>query len=219
MIKKALILLFLPCCAFSQTEEMVWATVGIKGGVTQKIDWGTEFTSRIGNGNLETYFGQVSLKYKMNKWFRPSIDYRAISNLDVYKNYQFSSRFNLNAEFKQQIDRFSVGLRIRYQISFRSIKSTPNYNADFDQAIRIKPQIEYNIKGFFLNPQGSLECFYNPKREMYGTRFVKYRVFVGFRTDFKGPHTVTFGYLHDQKINLPSTLRKHILSIAYTYSL
>ena len=155
MTKFAFILLVLPLYSYCQTEEMVWATMGVKGEVTKKMDWGTEFTSRIGNGKIETYFGQVSLKYKVNKWFRPSIDYRAIANLDNYQNYQFSNRVNMNAEFKHLVNRFSLGLRIRYQVSFTRIKSVPAYNADFDHAIRIKPQIGYNLKGFFLNPQVS----------------------------------------------------------------
>jgi hypothetical protein len=219
MTKFAFILLLLPFCSFSQHEEMVWATMGVKGEVTKKIDWGTEFTSRIGNSKIETYFGQVSLKYKVNKWFRPSIDYRAISNLDNYQNYQFSNRVNMNAEFKHPLNRFSFGIRIRYQISFSSIKSTPNYNADFDHAIRIKPQIGYKMKGFFLNPQVSLEYFYDPNSGIYGNRFVKYRLFAGFQTDFKGSHNFTFGYLQDQKINLPNPLRKNIFYVSYTYTL
>jgi hypothetical protein len=219
MTKTAFILFLLPFCFFSQTEEMVWATMGVKGEVTKKIDWGTEFTSRIGNGNVETYFGQASLKYKVNKWFRPSLDYRAISNLDSYSNYQFANRFNLNAEFKHPLKRFSLGLRIRYQVSFTRIKSAPAYNADFDHAVRVKPQIGYNIKGFFLNPQVSLEYFYDPNNGFYGNRFVKYRLFAGFQTDYKGPHNFTFGYLQDQKINLPDRFRKNIFYLSYMYSL
>lgn len=220
MAKFIIVLLFLPFIVFGQNSEgKVWTELGIKGAFTKKLDWGLEVTNRFGSRGLETFFPQASVKYKLTKWLRPSIEYRSIFKKDKYNNYQFSNRLNLNLEFKHQISRFTGSLRVRYQYSFDRPNSNSKYDAEFDQAIRIKPQINYDINKSIFTPVISLEYFYNPMYGPYGHLFKKYRGFIGVDLDLDSPHNISFGYIYDQELNAADPETKHIFSASYTYDL
>lgn len=214
----ALLFVFIPFIGFNQSSGKVWTEVGVKGSVTKKLDWGFEVTNRFGNTGHETFFPQATLKYKVTKWFRPSLDYRAIFSREDNGNYSFSNRLNVNAEFKHVIDRFTLSARIRYQYSFDRFIASENYDVEFDKAFRFKPQVMYDINNSFLSPVVSIEYFYNPTFGPLGQRFTKYRAFAGVEFEIDSPHEISIGYILDQQINVPAPDRKHILSISYAYN-
>jgi hypothetical protein len=221
MSKYLFIFFIFPCWAWSQTTStgMVWTELGVKGGITKKLDWSAELTSRFGNLGVNTFFPQVSLKYKVTKWFKPSVEYRFIGNKDVYGNYLYSHRINVNGDFKHTISKFEIGLRARYQFTIGGSFSNASYNPEFDQAIRIKPSITYDIKKSIISPTASVEFFYDPKYSQYGQRFTKIRSFVGVKMDWKKPYDISIGYLYDTKINLPNASMRHVLSMSFAYNI
>ena len=81
------IVFLIPMTLFGQGTGKVWTETGVKGSLTKKLDWGVELTTRFGANGVETFFPQVSLKYKVSKWARVSVDYRAISDKNKYGNY------------------------------------------------------------------------------------------------------------------------------------
>ncbi|MES2798444.1 MAG: DUF2490 domain-containing protein [Bacteroidota bacterium] len=213
------LLIFVPFFALSQENEgKVWCEAGVSGKLTNDLTWGVDLSTRFGNYGLETFFPQASLKYKVTKWFRPSIDYRLIGDRKYFDvPYSFSHRINFNAEFKHVIDRFTLKARIRYQFAFNRV--TQNYDAEFDQAVRLKMEGLYDIDKFFLSPVIAAEVFFDPNYGEFGQRFNKYRVFIGVDSDFKGPHSFSVGYLYDSKINVPNIKRRHVLSLSYGYEI
>ena len=208
----------LPTFYFAQGEGKIWTETGIKGSFTKKMDWAGELTCRFGTYGLETYFPQATIRYKLNKFIRPSIDYRLIFDKDEYTNYLSSQRLNFNIDAKYPIKRFEIGARCRYQYSFNRLNNT-NYDVEFDQAWRFKGQLAYDIKGIFLSPVTSIEYFYNPEFGPTGKRFVRYRFYAGINFEFDAPHDLSVGYLLDQQFNIASPRSRHILSIGYTYLL
>ncbi len=220
MSKYLIIALFLPFAGFGQTNSgMVWTEFGVKGSVTKKVDWAADLTTRFGSLGVNSFFPQVSVKYKLTKWFRPSLEYRAIFNHLENGNYNFSNRLNINGEFKQGISDVTFGLRIRYQYSFGTLFSGGSYDPEFDQAFRIKPSVTYDVKNSMLSPTGSVEFFYDPAYGQYGRQFTKIRTFVGVKSDWKKPFDISVGYMFDGKINLPNPSNRHILSVSMAYKL
>jgi hypothetical protein len=206
--------------AFSQYSiGMVWADLGVKGKFTKDLEWGVSFTSRVGAATNQTFFPQVNLKYKVTKWFKPSIDYRGIYKLDKYGNYLFSNRLNFNTEFKYAKKRLDLRARLRYQYSFNTLTSSSGYDAEFDQAVRLKTQVQYDLNNSFLSPILSFELFYNPAFGPSGRQLSKYRGFAGVALEIDGPHDISVGYILDQQMNTSNPLTKHILSISYTYNI
>lgn len=218
-MNKLLVCCFFPFLIYSQGTGKVWTELGVKGEITSNLDWAAEANTRFGSNGVETFFPQVSLKYKAYKWFRPSADYRAIFDREKNGNYSFSNRLNLNAEFKHLLKRTTFEMRFRYQYSFNRLVSDENYDAEFDEAFRIKPSVSYDINNSIFSPVISLEYFYNPAFGDLGKRFTKLRMFAGVELELDGPHKVSFGYIFDQRINLPNPRTRHILSLSYAYSL
>lgn len=213
------LLIFLPSITLAQHEGKVWTEVGVGGNVIKDLQWGLDVTSRFGSNGLETFFPQVTFKYKVTKWFRPSIDYRFISDRQKQGYYSYSHRINFNAEFRYSIDRLYLKSRIRYQYGFNRLSNSPLYDPEFDQAIRWKLEGKYDINDFFLSPVVSGELFYDPMYGPYGQQINKARVFAGFDLDLNSPHSISVGYIYDAKINLPKARTRHILSLSYSYDL
>ena len=211
------VLIFSGVCAQS-TEGQVWTEKGFKGQIVKKLDYGVEWTNRIGNQGFETMFPQLSMKYKITDWFRPSIDYRLILKRQLNSNYDASNRLNFNIQFSKLFDRLDLGMRFRYQYSFDNF-SNANYDPDFDKAFRLKQSLSYDIKNSILTPKTSIEFFYNLSNGPLGKRFTKTRLFVGVDFELTGPHEVSLGYIYDQSLNLPDPDYRHILNLSYCYKI
>ena len=206
--------------SFSQRSiGMLWADFGVKGQFTKDLEYGVSFTSRVSAASNQTFFPQVTLKYKVTKWFKPSVDYRGVYKLDEYGNYLFSNRLNFNTEFKYAKKRLDLRARLRYQYSFNSLNSISGYDAEFDQAVRLKTQFQYDLKNTFFSPIISFELFYNPAFGPSGRQFSKYRGFAGVALEIDGPHDISLGYILDHQMNASNPLTKHILAVSYTYNI
>jgi hypothetical protein len=183
----------------------------------KRLDWNLSLTNRFQDYQLVTIFPQASLKYKITKWLKSSIDYRWIGDRENNGNFSGSHRLNFNLLSEAEVKRLSINFRLRYQYSFKGI--TTNYEPEFDNAIRFKTSITYDIKNSFLNPILSTEFFYNPNQGMFGERFTRVRSFMGLDLNLKGPHEVQVGYFFDQKINLPRPDKRNVLNLQYTYNI
>jgi len=206
--------------AFSQQSiGMLWADAGVKGQITKDLEYGVSFTSRVSAPPNQTFFPQVTLKYKVSKWLKPSIDYRGIYALDKYGNFLLSHRLNFNTEFKFVKKRLELRARVRYQYTFNTLNSSSGYDAEFDKAVRLKTQVQYDLNNSFLSPILSFELFYNPAIGPSGRQFSKYRGFAGVALEIKGPHDISLGYMIDHQMNAANPLTKHIMSVSYTYNI
>ncbi len=215
-----IIILFLTSIfsSYGQNDDyMLWTKIGVKGKVSKKLSYSGAINIRFGGTGIETFFPQIGLEYKLKKWLKPSIEYRFIIDKNKYGNYKSSNRLNFNVELGKNVDRFSLGFRIRYQYAFNRI-SQQEYNPDFDQAFRFKPFLEYNIKGSKFTPIVSSEFFYDPQLGPNGREFTKIRVGVGAKLNLKGPHTVGFKYQFDKKFNYKDGFR-HVLGLSYSYKI
>jgi hypothetical protein len=189
----------------------------VQGKITNKLDCNVGLTNRFQDLNLVNFFPQVSVKYKLVDWLKPSIDYRLIANRENNGNYSNSHRINFNLQLEKEIKRLSFGFRFRYQYSFNGL--TTNYEPEFDNAIRLKPSLVYDIQKSIISPILSCEFFYNPSSGLYGKRYTRIRSFAGIDINFKGPHALQIGYFFDKRINLPRLENRHVISLEYTYNI
>lgn len=214
-----LILLVLPFISRAQHVGKVWTELGVERDLGDKFEGGLELSTRFDSYGLETIFPQLGLKYKLTKWMRPSIDYRLVSDRNKSGRYDISHRINANIDFKYKTGGLTLKSRLRYQYSFDRFISSDTYEPEFDQAIRLKISGEYDISKFPLTPVLSAEIFYDPMYGPFGRQINKLRVFGGFKTDLKGPHSFSFGYMYDNRINLPKPLTRHILNLGYSFTI
>jgi Protein of unknown function (DUF2490) len=212
-------LFFLSFSAYSQHDFMVWTELGVKGKIVKKLGWTADINTRFGGEGVETFFPQVGINFKVKKWFKPSIEYRFIVDKNKYGNYKGSNRLNINASFKKEgVARFNLGFRVRYQYAFNRI-SGDSYDADFDQALRFKPSIEYDINNSVITPVVSAEFFYDPSYGPFGPDFSKMRMGIGAKLELDSPHGVSFKYQFDKKFHDYSANLRHVISLSYIYKI
>ena len=212
-----LLSIFASSFSFGQTNIFqTWTETGTKFALNKRLSLGADWSNRIGENGFATVFPQLSFKYKVSDWFRPSIDFRYVLKKQLDATYQASGRVNFNTQFNYHKKRLSAGLRFRYQYQFSNLNS--QYDSEFDKAFRIKPNIEYDINNSVISPVVSVEFFYDPNYSDLGRRFNEIRYFVGGSLDLNGPHQIQIGYMFNQKINLPAPVNKQILSLSYMYN-
>ena len=216
-----LILCFLlfPFLANSQNSTVfqVWNEAGISYKIDKKQSLAFDLTTRHAAGGLRTFFPQVSYKYKLNKYIRPSIDYRYIGSRNNEGNFEFQHRINANLQFNHEFGRLQLGLRLRYQYSTNRLAE--NFEPEFGQALRIKPSLAYDLPKTDLEPQVSMEFFTGPMDGQNGYHLNRIRWCVGLAYTFEGPHSLEVAYLYDQRIMSPGALNRAILNFSYGYSL
>ncbi len=220
------VFLFISSFVTAQGIGKVWIETGVKGGITKKIDWGVELTNRFGVYGLKTFFPQATLRYKAFKFMRLSVDYRAIFDKDDYTNYLFSNRINGNIDLKKKVNRFKLSGRIRYQYAFNGLRNNTYYDAEFDQAIRIKPGVSYDVKDSPVSISTTAEFFYNPQYMDGGQQFTKFRAWAGLDYELeigekknKQSFDIGCGYIFDRQLNVTEPRTSHILNVSITYNI
>jgi hypothetical protein len=212
-------LLFFPIVVLGQNSTVfqVWNEIGVGYKLDKKQSLAFDLTTRHGAGGVQTFFPQISYKYKLNKYIRPSLDYRYIGSRTEEGNFTYQHRLNVNVQTNYDLDRLQLGLRARYQ--FTTNRLAANYEPEFGEAFRIKPSIVYDIKKSVLLPKASMEFFTGPMDVQQGYHLNRIRWSIGLGFDWDGPHTLELAYLYDQRINSPGSLNRAILNFSYGYSI
>jgi hypothetical protein len=204
--------------AFGQHEFETWTKVAADGEIITDLSWSGSLSTRFGNRGVNTFFPQVGLEYKVQKWFRPSVEYRFILDQDKYTNFSAMHRINFNANFKAEVDRFNISSRLRYQYAFNR-GSVESFNPDFDQAIRLKLAVKYNIKKNPVTPLASYELFYDPSFSATGPSLSKMRVAVGASVKITKQQRISAKYQLDKRFMSFDENLRHIIAVSYSYSL
>ena len=212
-------LLLFPFVGLSQNSTVfqVWNEVGVGYKLDKKQSLAFDLTTRHNAGGIQTFFPQISYKYKINKYIRPSLDYRYIGSRTDEGNFTYRHRINTNLQFNYKIERLELGLRMRYQFSTNRLAD--NFEPEFGEAFRLKPSIVYDVKKSVLLPQASMEFFTGPMdgQQGYHLNRIRWSVRLGF--DWDGPHTLELAYLYDQRIMSPGALNRAILNFSYGYNI
>ncbi len=217
-MRKALFIffLFISANSFSQHYGMLWTEIGAEGKIIKRLKWNADINTRFDLTGVRTFFPQAGVSYKITKWLKGSVEYRFILDKNRYGNFKSSNRLNFNLAFKENKKRFYYGLRLRYQYAFNRI-SADAYDADFDQAFRIKPAFEYDIDNSIFTPVVSAEFFYNPAFGPTSPGFSKMRLAAGAKLELDGPHSVSFKYQLDKRFRDFERDLRHVISLSYGF--
>ncbi|MEY5036718.1 MAG: hypothetical protein RLZZ110_1735 [Bacteroidota bacterium] len=219
MLRYLLLFSLLPFFGYSQNNTVLQSCneLGLSYKIDKKQSLGLELTTRFDVAGLQTIFPQVSYKYKINKYLKPSLDYRLIGSKDDFGNFTIQHRLNANLQFAHEIKQFELGLRLRYQ--FSANRSQTDFGSEFNNAIRFKPSIAYNLDNSKITPSAGMELFYNPMDGQVGYHLSRIRWNVGVAIDLKGASDLEIGYIYDQRIHNPGALNRAILNLSYGYAL
>lgn len=207
----------------SCAQNRLWLSSGVQTNVLdKKVRVGASLSARFySNSRWDKVFPEFSARYNMSDYFKPSIDYRFVVN-QQRNGYEITSghRVNLNLNSGYAYDRFDFKFRVRFQYKFNRFATSTgdSYEPDFDNAIRFKPVIKYNIKGSKIDPRIESEWFYNTDNSPTGKQFTKYRFGIGADVKLPNKNVITIKYRYDYEFNLANPQRFHILSLAHEYT-
>jgi hypothetical protein len=211
------IFIFLIHISFAQQSEFqLWTETGVKYNINKKCDLTLDWTNRFNSYGLTTSFPQLSIRYKLSKWLKSSIDYRWILSKEVNGNFSSGNRVNANLQMNHKFERFDLGFRARYQYSFNRFVNV-DYDPEFDVAYRFRPSISYDLNNSIFSPNASVEFFFTPENGPLGNRFTRIRYQIGLDLETKLPLDLGVAYMYDNKINLPNALDRHVLNLSATY--
>jgi len=204
--------------ARAQGDFHQWVSAELSGDLVGKFNWSGELNARFNQYGMRSFFPQIGVDRKVTDWLKASVDYRMISERNDFGNYSVSNRINLNLTAKEElIDRLEGSVRLRYQYAFQN-RFSENYDADFDQAIRLKTKLDYDIDNVPITPSAGIELFYNPIYGPKGPGFSKYRAEIGAEHEGLGDHSIGLKYIFDGKFENSDRPNRHILSFSYSYS-
>jgi hypothetical protein len=188
----------------------------------KKVRLGASMSARVySNTRWDKFFPEVSARYILSEYFKPSIDYRYVIN-QQRNGHEITTghRINLNFNSQYEVDRLELKMRVRFQYKFNSVLggADSGYDADFDNAIRLKPALKYNIEGSKVDPLLESEWYYNTANSSSGKQFTKYRFGIGVDIKLPNEHTLTLKYRYDYEFNIADPQRFHILSLEHEYS-
>lgn len=211
--KLLLFAFFISFLGKTQVDNSLWLSGGAKYSYNKKLDLSGEMNFRLEPIVLNTFFTEFSVKYELAKWFKPSVDYRIISDRNDFGNYHVSHRFNINANFLRDWNRYEFATRIRFQGTFTGARSTESSFSDIAPGVRIKPEILYDIDKSILSPTASCEWFFDS--DAYAGIYAKQlRASIGLDFEMAGPYNVSLKYLYGRSFIKPKS--EHIISFSFT---
>ncbi|TAL69785.1 MAG: DUF2490 domain-containing protein [Bacteroidetes bacterium] len=206
---KIIIILIIPLFnltnLFSQQKDTeLWTGTGIDIPVWDKLSIEPAEQFRFDNGitKLKSAITDLSLKYKINKYFKVSTTYRLYAIPDGIPNHALY----LSGYFKYENKPLELAYRLTYKKKFEEKNQKQEHirnkiTAEFEASDWLKPFIAY-------------ELFYRLNYKK-GDRFDNYRFYLGCNFKINKDHEIQLYYMREEEINMKKPKRTDIIGIFY----
>ncbi|PQJ76304.1 DUF2490 domain-containing protein [Polaribacter glomeratus] len=236
MIKFKINRLQIVCCflliyssIFSQVDTSdfgIWSSLGVDYSPIKKLKISVEQSLRLKEDAAVTdeYFTEVGLQYEIIKDFEIGGGARFIKendNVGKKQGYESHFRFNIDASFKYDIERFTLSHRLRYQNKKELNLPTTEVNLP-KETVRFKTDLEYNIRKWALDPEFSVELFSGLENVQQVRELNLDKIRLTFGTDYKFKNFGKFGIYYRYEENIIKYFKNenlHILGFSYSYSI
>ena len=227
-------LLFVVVCVNGQiveeedlTDVELWTAAGLKYDFHKRFSFELEEQFRL-KDDLSTFsqlFTEGTLTYDPGKMdlLKPlelSIGARHVTKNDTEGNKQgieYFFRYNLDAAYKLEFDRLSVGYRFRYQS--KNQLGISELDGDIPKNdFRHKVTIGYNIKDWKLDPKLTFELFSrNDDQTSYDIS--RYRVRLGSDYSFVKRQDLSFFLMYEKDINVVEPETIYAIGLKYEFGM
>ena len=205
------------CPVFSQNYSG-WYNAAIKLNLPHKFSSEIQFESRTSFQNpvnLNQYFPQIELGYKINKRFDVSAAYRFSRTKEDNGYFYNRNKFYFNFFTDYPIKRFTLKNRFRYQLQTKQYIDN-KFDKIPDKKFRDKIEVSYNIKKTPLEPSLSFEMFY-PLNYYKINNIDEYRIEGSLSFPLAKKHDMEIGILYIKE-RFPIPEKSYILTLAYSFS-
>lgn len=197
-----------------------WSSVEFKYKYSKKWSFSLEEQLRLRDNasNVDIYFTELGLNYKLNKHFNAGFNGRFIyDNDDVGKIQGYENHFRWNADlsYSHSAGDFDFDYRLRYQS--KNELGISELDGDIPRNVfRFKYGVDYNFKSWKLDPEFSAEIFNEVQPD---NEFDKIRFTLG--TSYKTKNYGDFGAFFRMEKELTGLYPKttNIVGLKYKYTL
>ena len=201
-------------------DFQTWSSATLAYKLNKKVKFGIGQELRLENNTSEVdkYFTEGFLKYKIAKPFTLGAELRFIRSNDnegKIQGYENHLRHAINAQFKHDVNRFMLKYRLQYQSS-KEMGQTASLSNDPTKKWRLKVGGEYNIKKWKLDPKLSGEIF-----NTMGTSggFSKIRGTIGTSYNTKKAGSISLFFRMEKELNKTYPQTTNVIGVNYQYTL
>lgn len=194
-----------------------WTSIDITKKLNKK--WSLSFEQEVrfkqDISNFDVYFADLGLSYKLNKHMKLGANYRFYQNKNNKGVFQTQHRWNTDFQYKQKISRFTMAYRLRFQNKDEDFYTSDTENNLYN--LRNKFSIDYNIKGFKLDPFFDVEL-YRQIEDASTSELSKLRYTLGVEYPLKKFGDIKLFYRIDNELNLDYDNKTYIIGVGYKFS-
>jgi hypothetical protein len=210
---------------FSQkvSDAGLWSTFTLKKEIAKKttLIFDQELRLRENYTQLNLFFSNIGINYKINKRLSIEPSYRHIDKYLGENIFSFRHRFSVDLNYKYKINRSSYSLRARYQREAKNVLSS-RFGWLSEKYFRIRAQAEYQINAnlsAYYNIEFRYQIFVPGNDIIFNNRWHRIRNVVGF--DYKTSESLTLGlyYLHQTEYDINPIESSFISGIQITKKL
>ena len=189
-----------------------------KFGKKFEIGIGEEFRTKNNVSEVDRFMTSATVSYSpIRKYLKLGAGYVFIANWqDVEEYYSLRHRFYGQASTKYDLDRFTFGLRSRYQHTWLD-ESEKRYKWNPRCYWRNKLNVSYKVPKIHLSPFISGELFYQTNHYK-GNVIDAYRLEGGLKYDFDRRNSLELAVRYDEDINVKAPTSKISVGLFYSYS-
>ena len=148
---------------YTVQDFQFWSAVELKYKASKKLSLTLEQQLRLRDdaSNVDIYFTELGLGYKIDKHFGLGLNGRFIRDNDdqgKIQGYENHFRWNIDGSYKHDIKRLDLKYRLRFQ-SKNEMGLAADQQEPATSTARLKVGADYNFKSWKLDPEFSTEIF------------------------------------------------------------
>lgn len=201
-----------------QSDFGIWMGADIKKKISSRfsLDFSQQALTRENSVQIDKFFSQFGLNYKLSKKLKLSISYRLIQNKEIDFVYHYGNRLQTDLTLYQKIQNLKFYYRIRFQNQYADFFSSEN-GRNPKGVLRQRASLEYDF-GRRIVPGISAEYFYDGQsfipNDLSGER---YRATVNYEINNKNQIQVFYQFQNKWNVKLP--VNSYIIGFMYGFDL
>jgi opacity protein-like surface antigen len=214
-----LLALLLPGTLWGQkTDFGIWYEIQADYSIIKGLRFDLETSLRTDQdaSNIESFYLEPGIRYKLNKYLSAGVYYRYIEQKEKDDAFHARHRWFFQVKGDLPVKRFTLSARYRLQEQFKTYIEDPEDEIPV-WGHRLRLELDYDIKGLPLKPYTSAEIYSQPS-EQNETLADRWRYVAGAEYTFLKKHTIGLEYVYNvSKVSKPAYM--NIIGIKYGLSL
>ncbi len=205
--------------ASSQVQDAnLWLNVSVEKKIipTLSVSINQEFRLNENITELGTFFTDIGLNYKINKYLRVSASYRFINKRRLDDSYSIRHRYYFDLVVRKKFNPVTLSFRTRFQSQYNDVLSSedgkiPEYYSRNKLTVKVDA-------GNHLSPYVYAELF-SPLKRPFDIFMDNMRYCVGVEYEINRMNTLDVFYIFQKECHVKNPETDHIIGIGYSINL